>query len=126
MALRAGDTITVRRGAVIWISQYDSFKPSVSLTRTLGDEPEVERDEIDRILYVELRRAVLCEIQDRAELQPLLDVSTTRLIKHCEKVIEHGPQGQSEDFPRRKDGRKKTVKKKGRKKVARKVRRSRE
>ena len=123
MALRTGDTITVRRSAAIWITQYDSFKPSVSLTRTLGDDPEAERAEMDNTLYVELRRAVLCEIQDRAELQPALDASTTKLIKHCEQVIEHGTQGQGEDFPRRKAG---GNKKKGRKKVARKAsRRSR-
>ena len=120
MALRTGDTITVRRSASVHITQYDSFKPWVSLTRTLGDDPEADRAEMDAILYVELRRAVLCEIEDRAALQPALDKSTTRLIQHCEQVIEHGPQGQSEeDFPRRKAARKKG----SGKKVARKARR---
>lgn len=116
MALKTSDTITVRRQTAIWLTQYDAIKPSVTLTRVLGDDPEADRADMDRTLYVELRRAVLMELEDRSELDDALERNVTTLIKHCERVIEDGPQGQSasegEDFPRRKQG--------GKKKVARK------
>jgi hypothetical protein len=87
----------------------------MAMTRTLGEDPEAEREEMDRILYVELRRAVLAEIQDRNGLEGALEASTTQLIKHCEQVIADGPQGHSaqedQGFPKRKSGKKRVARK---------------
>jgi hypothetical protein len=127
MALREGDDIVVRRQATVWLSQYDSFKPAVSLRRVLGSDPDADRDEMDRILYVELRRAVLMEVRDRAELDAALGYSTTKLIKHCEEVVRNGIEGQSArggtPFPAREEEGRQERKKAKRKAVARKARR---
>jgi hypothetical protein len=102
----------------------------VTLRRTVGAKPDEDREEIDRILYVELRKAVLAELRDRVAFDKSLEYSVTALTKHCERVVKDGPEGSSakrdEDFPHegseRKLARKKTARrktKKGRSKASR-------
>lgn len=104
MGLRKGDRLTISRGAVIHLTQYDSLKPYVSLTRELSDDPEADRSEMERICYVELRRAVLAELRSRRKAEKLMgdEMKLTPLLKHCEEVIQRGydeaPEG--DGFPK--------------------------
>jgi hypothetical protein len=131
MAFREGDTLALRAQCVVKLSQYESLKPWASLTRVLGEDPEADAEDMRRTLYVELRRAVLMEIEDRDAAQALVGErgQLTALIKHCEKVIEEGPDGEEAskgvEFPRRKDHQAKghtTARKAKGRKVARKAR----
>lgn len=109
MGLRKGDRLTISRGATIWLTQYDSLKPHVTLTRELGDDPEADRAEMERICYVELRRSILQEVRARRKSEKIMgdEVKLTPLLQHCEKVIERGydrapedgrlPEGATED-----------------------------
>lgn len=92
MGLRKGDRLTISRGATIWLTQYDSLKPHVSLTRELGDDPEADKADMERICYVELRRAVLDEMRSRRKAEKLMgdEMKLTPLLKHCEEVIRGG------------------------------------
>lgn len=99
MGLRKGDRLTLSRGATIWLTQYDALKPHVTLTRELGDDPEADKAEMERICYVELRRAVLDEIRTRRKAEKLMgsERKLTPILRHCEEVInggyDHAPEG---------------------------------
>lgn len=92
MGLKVGDMLAIRRSATVWLSQYDSLKPEVRVSRVLGYDPEADRDEMERIAYVELRRAIVEEVLSRRRFDELLgdDKKLTPLLKHCAKVIRRG------------------------------------
>lgn len=108
MGLREGDRLTITRSATVWLTQYDALKPHVSLTRELGADVEADRADMERICYVELRRAILDQVRTRRKAEKLMgdEMRITPLLKHCEKVIRAGyeaapegsalPQGSSE------------------------------
>jgi len=132
MALREGDKLALRVQCVVKLSQYEALKPWASLTRELGPDPEADAEDMRRTLYVELRRAVLMEIRDRNGMEELVGdrAHLTPLIKHCEKVIQEGPDGeeanQGNPLPARKDGSSRggSTRKKARKKASKARRRS--
>lgn len=95
MGLRAGDTLTLTRRAVVHLSRYDALKPSVTLTRQLQDPVESDRREMEQILYVELCRAVLHEVRVRDEAAAKMgeELRITPLLKHCEEVVDGGYEG---------------------------------
>lgn len=101
MGLRKGDRLSISRTATIWLSQYDSLKPHVTLTRELGDDPDADRVEMERICYVEVHRALLDEIRSRYRAAKVMgdEKKLTPLLKRAEKVIRAGydnaPEGAS-------------------------------
>ena len=96
MPLREGDSLTLSLRPVIFSGdRYRPFKPMATLTRVLGPDPEKERDEMERILVVEVCRDLLRTIRARNSLQAALgeEHRVTGLIEFCEKVVEDGPEG---------------------------------
>lgn len=92
MGLRQGDTLTIRRGATIQLTQYDTLKPQVVLTRVMGEDPEADRADMERVAYVELRAAVIEEVLTRRRFDKIMgdDGNLTSLLQHCEKVVRRG------------------------------------
>lgn len=90
--LKPGDRLTIHRHATVWLTQYDSLKPSVTLTREVGDDPAADRAEMERVCYVELRRALLDEVRTRRQFKKLMgdEMKLTPLLKHCEEVVSGG------------------------------------
>lgn len=84
--------MTVHRHATVWLTQYDSLKPSVTLTREVGADPAADRAEMERVCYVELRRALLDEVRTRRRFEKLMgdEMKLTPLLKHCEEVVRGG------------------------------------
>lgn len=49
MELKPGDTYNVTRDGKVFLTQYSALSAHVSLTRTLGDDPEAERIEMEAL-----------------------------------------------------------------------------
>lgn len=92
MGLKKDDRLTIRRAASVQLTQYDTLKPQVILSRVMGADPEADVAEMERVCYVELRKAVIEELLTRRRFDKILgsDVNVTALLKHCEKVISRG------------------------------------
>lgn len=60
MPYKPGDAVTFSREAKVFLTQYQSVSAFVSLTRTLGDDPETEvaamHEQLDRMWYEALKR----------------------------------------------------------------------
>lgn len=47
--LKPGDTYNVTRDGKVFLTQYNALGAHVSVTRTLGDDPETEAAELERL-----------------------------------------------------------------------------
>lgn len=118
--LKKGDKLSITRRCVVQLTQYDALKPSVTFTRELGEDPESDRAEMERVCYVELRRALLDEVRTRRQMERLMgdEMQLTPVLEHCEKVVRGGyekareglalPKGSSEFQTARRESPKKS------------------
>jgi hypothetical protein len=58
---KTGDTVTLGASPAINLGNYNSLKPSASITRVLGDNPEAEIKEMESTLQESLVKATLAE-----------------------------------------------------------------
>lgn len=93
--LRKGDRLTITRSTTLWLTRFDSLKPSVTLSREIGDDPQADQDEMELICYVELRRAMLTEIRNRNKFEKLTGEENEigPVVKHCKRVVQAGYGG---------------------------------
>jgi len=84
---RSGDEITIGHSPTIFLSKYQSVKPTVSITRTLGDDPEADVTELVEDVKRQVHRAVLDQLGMLGEYyQVLEDGDEDALAEYC---LEH-------------------------------------
>ena len=87
--LRKGDQLSLAASVTLSLGNYQSLKPSATVTRTVGDDPEHDIKEVSGELRLALHRSVVVEVQSFERMAAAIDEGgLDGLIHYCQSVID--------------------------------------
>jgi nitrogen regulatory protein PII-like uncharacterized protein len=87
--LRKGDQLSLTASITISLGNYQSLKPSATVTRTVGDDPEHDIREVSDELRLALHRSVVVEVQSLERMAAAIDEGgLDGLIHYCQTAID--------------------------------------
>lgn len=87
--LKPGDTVTVGLSTTLPVmGKYEPSKPTASVTRTLGDNPEADLEDVVVQCKRVLHRCLVEELQFRGEVWSLHEETDGDIDALCQKLLE--------------------------------------